>query len=452
MTICVNADTADVNGDDSLEFDELEMVIIAMDSSHDLAHDDLLYLWEVMTREEPGVEKRGDSLNFVQYLHGLANATKDERTKNMLKLDARNKFELLSLLIDTPVSKAEEAMLLDGLTGLEKMGIAMLKKDRRELDKVKAREVLNKAGAGTLRALSPDQVQKMRSLKTQMTWLSGLIGLVCTIVPCWVENILCAEFGVDGVKNTYFNCDQLTRLDVQDINGTLEYSMNVTGSVDLENDLLLISCKITQNLGYWEGNTYFGTDYPTTYVDGPPSQCVPGSSWDPEASVADRCLSCECMACSCIPHDDGKLVLDMSHPLIVWWVILGIAIAVNVVFEIGALMYFAVRYCVRVSWALDQRLVPLNADRAFVADSLVRAAFELGNPVSPVMGVDPGAEPKSKFKILLLVVAYKAKVVLTGAVIKALLGKVTPVHVSTWAKPWAGACGLRVFVLCNSGV
>ena len=92
----------------------------------------------------------------------------------------------------------------------------------------------------------------------------------------------------------------------------------------------------------------------------------------------------------------------------------------------------------RVSWALDQRLVPLNQDRAFVADSLVRAAFELGNPVSPVMGVDPGAEPKSKFKILLLVLAYKGKVVLTGAVIKAFLGLITPIHFNTWAKPWFG--------------
>ena len=50
-------------------------------------------------------------------------------------------------------------------------------------------------------------------------------------------------------------------------------------------------------------------------------------------SVAERCMSCECMACGCIPHDDGKLVVDMNHPLIMWWVILGIAIGVNIVFE-----------------------------------------------------------------------------------------------------------------------
>lgn len=436
---CAHADTADVNGDNSLEFDELEMVLIAMDPKHQLSHEDITYLWKVMTQSEPGIEKSGDSINFVQYLHGLAKSRKDERTKSMLNLGVRNKFELLSLLIDTPVSKSEEEVLLNSLTGIEKMGIAMLKKDKLELDKEKTRLVLTKAGDGQLRRLDPEQKNKMKSLKTQMTALSGLIGCIFTIAPCWVENILCAEIGVDGVKNTYFNCDQLTYLDVQELNGTLEHKMNITGGVNLQEDLLLLSCKVTQNLGHWEGDTYFGYEYPTRYVDGPQSGCMRGKSWDPEASIADRCMACECMACSCLPHDDGKLVLDTGHPLLLWWVILGVVIVINVVFEIAFLMYYAVRFCVRVSWALDQRLVPLNGDRAFVADSLVRAAFELGNPVSPVMGVDPGAEPKSKMKLFLLVLAYKGKVVLTGMVIKALLGLVTPVHVSLWLKPWFGA-------------
>ena len=43
LTRWANADTADVNGDNSVEFDELEMVIIAMDHSHGLSHEDMLY-------------------------------------------------------------------------------------------------------------------------------------------------------------------------------------------------------------------------------------------------------------------------------------------------------------------------------------------------------------------------------------------------------------------------
>ena len=92
---------------------------------------------------------------------------------------------------------------------------------------------------------------------------------------------------------------------------------------------------------------------------------------------------------------NGDLLAEgptLDNPLIEFWAILGVVIGVNIAFEIALLMYYAVYYCVKVSWALDQRLVPLNKDRAFVADSLVRAAFELGNPDSPVLGVDPHTE------------------------------------------------------------
>jgi hypothetical protein len=435
------ADTADVNGDNNLEFDELEMVMTALDHEHDLSHEDMLYLWDIMIQGEPELKKSSTSMNFTQYLHGLSNAQEDEKANAWLNFEARNKFELLSLLIDTPVSHAEEEKLLADLTGLEKMGIAMLKKDREELEKEHTKAVLKRAGNGTLRKLTPEQVKNMNSLKIQLTALSGFIGFLWTIGPCLVENHVCAKYGVNGIKNTYFTCDQLSYLDVQDINGTVGYRMNATHSLE---DLVLKTCQITQNLGHWTGDTYLGEVWPTRYVEGPESQCMPGASWDPDASIAERCMSCECMSCGCIPHDDGEIAFDAEHPLVMWWLWVGIAIGINVVFEIGMLMFYAVRYCVRVSRALDQRLVPLNADRAFVADSLVRAAFELGNPVSPVMGVDPGAEPKSKFKILLLVVAYKAKVVLTGQVIKFVIGKLTPPYFSLWAKPWCGACAIRV--------
>eukprot|EP01047_Picozoa_sp_COSAG01_P006338 COSAG01_NODE_229_length_21089_cov_575.019194_9_plen_68_part_00 len=64
--------------------------------------------------------------------------------------------------------------------------------------------------------------------------------------------------------------------------------------------------------------------------------------------------------------------------LIWFWVLNTISIVGWVIIEIGLLMYFCAKYAVKVSWALDFRLIPLNADRMFVADSLVRAAFELG--------------------------------------------------------------------------
>ena len=44
--------------------------------------------------------------------------------------------------------------------------------------------------------------------------------------------------------------------------------------------------------------------------------------------------------------------------------------------EVACLMYYGVMHSIRVAWALGYRLVPLNEDRAFLADSLVRGAFE----------------------------------------------------------------------------
>ena len=55
-----------------------------------------------------------------------------------------------------------------------------------------------------------------------------------------------------------------------------------------------------------------------------------------------------------------------------------IGIVIGIVVEIFFLMSTAVRSAIMVSKAIDLRLVPLNAERAFVAKMLVRAALEIG--------------------------------------------------------------------------
>lgn len=96
-------------------------------------------------------------------------------------------------------------------------------------------------------------------------------------------------------------------------------------------------------------------------------------------------------------------------------------------------------FSVRVSIALGYRLLPLNSERAFVADSLVRCAFELGNPENmvrdlqsachadhtewltqwpygQVLGVDPKAQTEGSTKLRLVFVglSWKGKIVVTG--------------------------------------
>eukprot|EP01043_Picozoa_sp_COSAG02_P077983 COSAG02_NODE_17340_length_1011_cov_1.100877_2_plen_75_part_00 len=53
-------------------------------------------------------------------------------------------------------------------------------------------------------------------------------------------------------------------------------------------------------------------------------------------------------------------------------------IVLGIVFELALLSVTAIRSAVRVADSIDLRLVPLNEDRAFVANMLVRAAFEMG--------------------------------------------------------------------------
>ena len=176
--------------------------------------------------------------------------------------------------------------------------------------------------------------------------------------------------------------------------------------------------------------------------------CLPGSRWSGVDDKLALCESCECEVCQCFHHSDGVIGGEFEvreNSILRFWVILGIAIGINVVVEILLLMRVSVMYCTKVAWALDQRLVPLNADRAFVADSLVRAAFELGNPNTPMMGVDPQAQTKSKTKVVTMVLLYKAKVVLLGIVLKQIVALTTPAGFAAYAMPWVGTCGGTVF-------
>jgi hypothetical protein len=132
-------DTADVDGDNSVDFEELEMVLVAVDPHHKLTHEEMLYLWGVISRMDhtPQDEEAatGQPLDFNMFLHGMAAVAKDPKCSGWMDVDKPNKWELMSLIIDTPVSKAEEKRIVDGLTGIEKLGINMIKRNHTEMDR-----------------------------------------------------------------------------------------------------------------------------------------------------------------------------------------------------------------------------------------------------------------------------------------------------------------------------
>ena len=448
-------DVADVDGDNALEREELEMVITAMNPRHGLSREDLRYLWDVMVSASSSVDTAAandgqteGSINFLQYLHGIAAVAKDERAAGWLNVEQPNKWELLSLLVDTPVSEVEEAKILESLSALERMGIRMLKNDRVDMDKENMRAVLKRAGEGRLRHLNAEQISRMHSLKRTAWLLSAFIGFIMTVIPCAMENLLVMNLEVDGVKDRFDVCLPFSAIQW----GEAAAADNVNASVGVGEEATsfprmvypteaivknweLLQCQIRPwnstevgrqadaaaatsewydsvqiqpSVEYYDWRVYYDSG-----AVGESGVCLPGATWADSDDKLAKCQVCECEVCQCMHHVNGVpggVTDPTANPIIRFWVVLGIAIGLNVVGEIALLMRTAVKYCTKVAWALDQRLVPLNSDRAFVADSLVRAAFELGNPDSPVLGVDPQAEERSKLKILMLVLLYKAKV------------------------------------------
>lgn len=409
-------DTADVDGDNALEFEELEMVVMALDPHHDLQHEDMLYLWQVLNPQ--GLK----SLTFNDFLHGMKFVKADERCASWIDVNKPNKWEVLSLIIDTPVGEVEEQRILSSLTAIERAGINILANHTQPMDRARMGQVLKRAGDSRLRHLQQSQLDRMKQVHHRCVLLCGLVGFVWTIMPAVAENWLCWALEVDGVKDTYWVCRPHT-IPANNTNSTKDYvpAWDPESTFMQHPELFMCSYRIDD-----ESSCVYRDDY-----YGPHAGDL---DWE-TVDMQIRCSMCACQACQCIPVDDAG---EPDHNVMaVWWTILVVVIVVNIVFEIGLLMYIAVRYCVQVAWALDYRLIPLNADRAFVADSLVRAAFELGNPDSPVLGVDPHKETSSssKLRVVFMLLMYKLKVVGTGLVVKAINKKITPAWFSLFANP-----------------
>ena len=357
------------------------MVILALDPDHGLTHEDIMYLWGVLNRHNQ------DGLNFHEWLEGMAFVAKDSRCKDYIDFAKPNKWELLSLIVDTPHSQGEEERILAGLSNLEKVGINMLKKMTMPMDKDHMKNVLTQVGEGNLRKVLPEQAAKMKTVHLQCVLVCAVTGFVFTAFPGIIENGLLSKYETDGMTDAY-----------------------------------------------WVVNTYTGangTEYdPLCRIDPVDESTCPANyeDWSTE-EMCRVCGPCEVRMCIADPER------------LLWFHALNFSsIGFFVVFEIGLLMYFCAKYCVKVAWALDMRLVPLNTDRAFVADSLVRAAFELGNPDSPVLGVDPHAEVLSNFRKAVGLGLYKAKVILHSQLHKLLLTKTTSPSFYMYAKPWLGTC------------
>lgn len=206
--------TADVDGDNKLELDELEMVILSLNPEVDASQKDISRVWAVLNPEKK------DSINFADFVRGMIIVKNDAALAAIIKLDAPNKWQLLSLLIDSPINKQAERLILDKLTFLEKAGMRLLKNMQQPMDKEKVKDVLQAACSGQLHYLDPVKQGRISSTHRWCVIQAGIIALMFNSVVAGFENFLVYSYETDGVYEAYWTCTTVPP----------DLAANVTGS------------------------------------------------------------------------------------------------------------------------------------------------------------------------------------------------------------------------------
>eukprot|EP01047_Picozoa_sp_COSAG01_P033950 COSAG01_NODE_2524_length_7505_cov_29.604915_5_plen_835_part_00 len=496
-------DTADVDGDDQLEQGEFEMVMDTLHMGHDLNADDMNYCWQVLlgasAKDHPGIFEK-NSLNFFQFMVGVMAVKRDERLKGRVDLAKPNPWDMLSLLIDTPVSEYETERLMNKLSWIERIGIRMLNSPayKQPMNRDHMKNILKDTVAGKLHYLSKEKIKRMDRVWMHCVVQAALIGFVSTGITTPIENWATWRYRSDGLMD--IDCICYTRgcsvnpgslpipvenlapgdvtipgynvfleerfADEYNVNGTL---VRHAWSLGPAAEAAWINGDYPQGgrLGR-DGELYQVTDYdrsdcrigmPMMYI---PAHLRATSTWE-NPTVAQlkkygrpiRSGGAQCERLPNLPADprrtgsflnsaataEGSQIDECFSTLksAAWfWLWVGPSILLCAGCEIAMLMYYGVMHSIRVAWALSYRLVPLNDDRAFLADSLVRAAFELGNPENAVFGVDPLAETGAtgKARLVMMGLSWKGKIVITGIVGKFIYGIIYPWESAVWIKPW----------------
>jgi len=446
-------DAADVDGNNELELEELEMVIISMNPKAEITPADVQKVWEVLNPE-------GDEwIPFEKYVRGMLKVKEDPELAALVPTDVPNRFQLLSLVIDSPINEDQEKLIFDKLTGLEKGGIKMLEAMRTEQDRAEIKRTLEQACAGLLHDLTPEQRRSVHSTHYWCMAQACFIGLFSTLFPGMWENFLVLSYETDGAADAYWTCPGTIGDPFADHNEMIAEDSMYYGGEDGSPlwPYPLVECAhglcatLPANISEYMamGGTVQIGDVTACSPDlqfcdkpGNWTQNVDGIE-GPTSLVGIPPVLVEDMYCQPLPKTFGQSDAR-DKELVTWWVLNVIGIVLGICFEIPLLMYTAVRSAVRVSASLDLRLTPLNQDRAFVANMLVRAAFEMGDPEGDVMGVDSGKEAKESedeghlLKDLFAVAFIKGKVVITGVLFKQLTARAVSYDTATWIKPYTG--------------
>lgn len=475
-------DSVDVDGNDRIEEDELDFMVMCMNAQADISADVAKQLWAVLNPNQQ------EFIGFADFAKGMIKAREQPELKAAIPFDAPNRFELLSLVVDSPTSQAESDRLYQKMNFLEKAGVRVLRALEMEahegsynslkaqqngtyialerqlrgtfdtidgkgvspsvpesidtlLNALKERHAENLEGLkdaqaevikskvmevceGKLHFLTPQQRRNVTKVHYYCVLQAVCIGAACTILPGLLENFLCYRFETDGAIDAYWTCPFETRgsegggrgADVGStewIGGSFlppfdEIAMPVcpygtcASISEAPRDVFDMDGSVAVG-GRWT-NLKMKLTYECTIANPWPEDCpvmaledcavrsfLINSTCPEEGQLRARVRQKPCSLSRgwrwCSSTDFGDHVGLTCSPLAAtpldsprlhwWWGINLIGIVTGIVFELSLLMYTALRSSVQVAQALGLRLVPLNKDRAFVAEMLVRAAFEM---------------------------------------------------------------------------
>jgi Ca2+-binding EF-hand superfamily protein len=182
--------TADLDGNNELEFEELATAINSLHTGN-LSDKDIEYMWEVMN---PG---RKPFLVFAEFLEGMVRVQADKNLNKKFHLFAPD--ALMSLVLDTPVSLKEEKDLMAAFSMMEQFGMSVLERQVKIMTQDEKTALLVRAQKKEIHVVTETQraaLSKLHSVNVWQCLLAGFFSAACTAV---VENILTAQLNTNGV-------------------------------------------------------------------------------------------------------------------------------------------------------------------------------------------------------------------------------------------------------------
>ena len=105
----------------------------------------------------------------------------DEKSGLRDKFNLTKPNQLMSLVMDTPVAAWEHKQIMENFDGLENLGMAVLNRNEEEMSMEQKRRLMERANAGTIHELEPEQAASLKTLHNRNVWQAFIIGFLSCV-------------------------------------------------------------------------------------------------------------------------------------------------------------------------------------------------------------------------------------------------------------------------------